>query len=205
MINITVDQLIKLGANPINANRYCKYLNDACLKYEINTNARVCSFLAQIFEETGCLSITKENLNYSTYQRLMAVWPSRFPNVTSTVGFVNNPVNLANKVYGGRGGNSLTEGSKYIGRGFIQITFKDMYLKCGTALGIDLINHPELLELPQYCALSSCWYWFQANCNKVSDGDNLDAVKAVTKIVNGGYGNLDTRISYWNKAKLIWI
>src|SRR3954471_12470581 len=37
----------------------------------------------------------------------------------------------------------------YYGRGFVQLTWKDNYESMGRALGLDLLNHPELaLDLP---------------------------------------------------------
>ena len=35
------------------------------------------------------------------------------------------------------------DGYKYRGRGYVQITWKNNYKKLGTALGVDLVNHPE--------------------------------------------------------------
>ena len=58
-----------------------------------------------------------------------------------------------NQVYGGKFGNTApNDGSKYVGRGFNQITFKGNYEKQGKIAGIDLVNNPSLLENPQIAA-----------------------------------------------------
>lgn len=56
-------------------------------------------------------------------------------------------VELLDIVYGGRMGNSATEGYKYRGRGPIQITGKNNYRAVGRALGIGdaLVDNPDLL------------------------------------------------------------
>lgn len=38
----------------------------------------------------------------------------------------------------------------YIGRGYVQLTWKENYRKFGNALGIDLINHPDLANVPEF-------------------------------------------------------
>lgn len=204
MINITVKQLIQLGALQENAEKYAKPLSDTCNRFNINTKARICAFLAQIFEESGKLSVVRENLFYSSAQRLMKVWPTRFPTVESTNGCLGNPAGLADRVYQGRGGNNLpSDGHLYSGKGLIQLTFKDTYKECGKDLVLDLIGNPDLLLQPEYAALSAGWFWNKRNLNQVADSDNENAVKQATYKVNGAYGNLDSRMKYWHIAKTI--
>jgi putative chitinase len=42
------------------------------------------------------------------------------------------------------GNTTPGDGVKYHGRGKVQLTWKDNYLKAGKRLGLDLVNHPEL-------------------------------------------------------------
>ena len=56
-----------------------------------------------------------------------------------------NDVAFFNAVYGGKYGNSATEGYKYRGRGPNQLTFKGNYASIGKRLGVDLVNNPDLL------------------------------------------------------------
>src|SRR3990167_7553865 len=72
-------------------------------EYGIDTPEEMASFLAQFGHETAGFMRFEENLNYSA-ERLMAVWPSRFPNIELASRFARNPELLANSVYGGRKG-----------------------------------------------------------------------------------------------------
>src|SRR6218665_841921 len=56
-----------------------------------------------------------------------------------------NDVAFFNAVYGGKYGNSATEGYKFRGRGPNQLTFKSNYASIGKRLGIDLVNNPDLI------------------------------------------------------------
>ena len=83
------------------------------------------------------------------------------------------------------------DGIRYKGRGYLQITGKYNYEKAGKALGLDLVNHPELLEDPETTALVSIWYWNTRVKPKVADfGD----VKQVTKHINPGLKGLGDRV-----------
>jgi predicted chitinase len=90
-----------------------------------------------------------ENLNY-TFARIKQLWT----HVTDqqALAIAGHPEAMGNFMYGGKYGNSPTEGYKYRGRGFNQITFKSNYDRFGKEIGKDLINNPDLLNEPQTAA-----------------------------------------------------
>lgn len=104
--------------------------------------------LATIYNEVGpTLQPKPENLFYSA-TRLMQVWPSRFKTVAQAQPYAGNPEKLADFVYAGILGNGPPEsgdGWKYRGHGY-QTTGRQHFTTFSTILGIDLVNHPELLD-----------------------------------------------------------
>ena len=89
------------------------------------------------------------------------------------------------------------DGFKYRGRGLIQITGRANYAACGEALGLDLVNEPELLEQPQHAAMSAAWFWSSRGLNTLADqGDLLK----ITKRINGGTNGLADRQALYGKA-----
>ncbi len=92
------------------------------------------AILAAAHHETGGqMQPVSENLNYSA-KRLTEVWPSRFPTLAAAQPCAGNPRRLANKVYGGRLGNTGDDdGWLYRGRGLAQVTGKTNYAKFGLA------------------------------------------------------------------------
>ena len=106
---------------------------------------------------------------------------------------------IANLVYSNRYGNkSAGDGWKYRGRGLKQITFLDNYLRCGTALKLDLVSNPELLEKDINAARSAAWFYTSSGCLKYPG----DLVR-VTKIINGGQNGIDDRRARFLKAKSV--
>lgn len=146
------------------------------------------NFLAQVVHESGRLSSLEENLSYSA-ERLMQVWPSRFPSRAVALPFARNPRALANRVYGGRMGNvAPDDGWKYRGRGLIQLTGRNNYALAETLTGLPLLEMPDLL-LEQEPALRASIAWWEEN---VPD-DALGNVTRVTRVVNGGTHGLAER------------
>lgn len=138
-------------------------------------------WLPQILWESGMLSRLEENLSYST-QRLMEVWPGRFPTIASAQPYANNPMALAEKVYGGRMGNNLPgDGWRYRGRGPIQITGKDNYRTTGKLVGQDLVGVPDLAAQPRFALEISIAWWE----DKIPDS-MLGETTSLRKRVNGG-------------------
>lgn len=180
-----------------------------CEEFEINTPQRIASFIAQTAHESGGYTMLTENLNYRA-ATLAACWPNRFAEQGQDkkakkdangklipTGVANaiagKPELIANLVYSGRMGNGPAEsgeGWKYRGRGLKQLTGKDNYTRCGTALGLDLVSNPDLLLEPMSAARSAGWFWKSNNLSSFADtGD----IKGMTKKINGGFIGLEDR------------
>ena len=93
------------------------------------------------------------------------------------------------------------DGQKYRGRGLIQITGRANYAECGEALGLDLVNHPELLEKPQHACMSAAWFWASRGLNTLADAGKFDTI---TRRINGGQnGAADRRALYAKALKVL--
>ena len=182
-------------------------LNAAARRFEITTPERLAAFLAQIAHESAELTRLEENLSYSA-ARLMAVWPGRFPTLTSAQPFERAPEALANRVYASRLGNgdaASGDGWRFRGRGLLQITGRGNYRTAAQALLLPLEAEPERLASPDVAALGAAHFWRSRGLNELADdrsGDNDDAdFVRISVIINGGPNGLDERRRYWALAK----
>ena len=159
----------------------------------INTKLRVAHFTAQIGHESNDLTVLQENLSYSA-ERLMAVWPRRFPTKASTKGYARNPLSLANFVYADRMGNGNQEsgdGYKYRGRGPIQLTGRANYKAAGAVMRLPLVQDPDMvLDLPVVGCSIACWYWSSRGLNDLADRNET---ARITMRINGGLNGLQDR------------
>lgn len=151
------------------AERFIDFLNMAMMEFEINTPARQASFLAQVGHESGQLRYVRELASGAAYEGRK-----------------------------GLGNTEQGDGIRFKGRGLIQITGRANYKACGTALGLDLIAEPELLEQPVNACRSAGWFWKTHGLNELADAG--DQVK-VTKRINGGINGLADRLALYQKAK----
>ena len=155
-------------------------------------------WLAQLGHESALFERTVENLNYATVAQIRKTWPRRFPSNASAAPYVRNPQRLANEVYGNRLGNSWPasgDGWKYRGRGLIQITGKDNYRDAGEALGLPLLEEPELLEDLVHAADAAGWFWNSHGLNRFASNIN-----ACTRAINGGLNGLPDRMRLYELA-----
>ena len=88
------------------------------------------------------------------------------------------------------GNTQAGDGSKYKGRGFIQLTGKGNYKRAGDALGLPLVAQPDLLERPDVAAKVAVWYWNDRVVPKVT---NFADTASATKPINGGTNGLSDR------------
>ena len=183
---MTYDQLDALGID----HKWLAPLEETFAKYDISTPIRQSCFMGQCAHESGNFKTLQENLNYSA-EGLMKTWPSRFSTKEIADQYARQPAKIAGKVYNGRLGNtSEEEASMYLGRGLIQLTGRENYANCGTALGIDLIGNPNLLIEPKYAALSAGWFWNKKGLNGLADTSDFETM---TKRINGGLIGLEDR------------
>jgi putative chitinase len=189
---ITESLLVQSGTcTPELAAKFLTPLNKVCDKYEINTPLRIAGFLAQCGHESGGFRLTVENMNYSA-SRLLIVF-ERYFNADSAKNYEFKPEKIANRVYADRMGNgdeASGDGWKYRGRGLIQLTGKDSYAAFSMAADNNALVEPELVEQPEFAAMSAGWYWDTRKINALAD--NKDIV-GMTRRVNGGINGLDDR------------
>ncbi|MBX9746580.1 MAG: peptidoglycan-binding protein [Hyphomonadaceae bacterium] len=180
--------------------------HDMLHRYGINNPNRLAHFIGQGIVETGNLTKTIENLNYSA-RRLREVWPSRFRSDEIAQSYAGQPERIANYVYGNRIGNGPPEsgdGWKYRGRGFFQLTFRGNYREFGRIAGFDLENNPQEIEDVKKSIEVAAAYFQSKNLGPLADADNA---VAVSRGVNRGdpdhheaaHGEAD-RILWTNRA-----
>ena len=170
---VTVQQLLLIlpNAGPV-AGVFVPVLNTAMNRYQIVGSKRVAAFIAQIGHESGQLKYVKE------------IW---------------GPT-AAQMRYEGRadlGNTQPGDGSKYRGRGLIQITGRANYEACGEALGLDLIKQPELLEKPQHACMSAAWFWATKGLSTLADEGKFETI---TRRINGGLNGLADRQMLYARA-----
>ena len=149
--------------------KYVEPLNAAFDEWEINTPQRQAAFLAQVAHESGGFHYVRELASGAAYE---------------------GRADLGNTEAG--------DGTRFRGRGLIQVTGRSNYRACGAALGLDLVGEPELLEQPENACRSAGWYWWSRKLNGLADADNF---RGITLRVNGGLNGYTDRCAYWERAK----
>lgn len=169
-------------------------------KYGLNTPPRTINMLANCGAESRW-QLVEENLNYSA-ERLMDVWPRRFPNIAATVGFAHNPQQLANAVYGGRMGNTLpSDGWKYRGRSWPQLTGKDAHEAVGKITGLPLLDDPSLLLTYPGAAEAACGFWVWKDLDALADAGRARDLRIRW---NGGTNGLSKTLSAVDRLQALW-
>jgi putative chitinase len=168
-------------------------------KYGITTPLLTAHVMAQISHECGAGHDVVENLNY-TAGRMMQVWPSRFPTMADAAPYAGNPRALANKVYNGRMGNAAgtDDGWNFRGRGAAQTTGREGYARLAKLTGLDLVNHPDLVNDPARFLECGVADFILCGCLPFAKADD---VLNVTRRLNGGTIGLAARQAWLAKWK----
>jgi len=151
-----------------NIARFLEPLEAAMDKYQINTRLRQAAFLAQVAHESGSLTYVKEIASGRAYEGRKDL-----------------------------GNTQAGDGVRYKGRGLFQITGRANYKRYGELLGLDLVEHPELLESPAAATESAAIYWNDKKLNPLADAGNFEKI---TKLINGGLNGYEDRKAHYARC-----
>ena len=173
---------------------------------------RVRYFVAQSAFETASFTSWSEDLVYTTPERLVEVWPSRFtlnPNDSSKAfapAYTNNPQALANLVYASRDGNGgpdTGDGWNFRGRGGFDLTGRSNYTEYSQDVYGDqrIVANPDLVLQPTDAMMSAGWFWGVNGLNAHADADEFTTT---TTIINGNASTVDQRLAVLNQVNAIF-
>lgn len=183
--------LVQCQVKPLTAARWAPIFAAEILPGTFSAgDSEIDDFLGQVLHESHRLEKLEEDLFYKTPGLLMKTWPTRFKSLAEEVPYLRNPEALANKVYGGRMGNTAPgDGWRNRGSGLIQITGADNLRMVQEATGIPVFDRPELLRKPTREALRVVIAWWEGNVPDCVMGNLV----RVTRRVNGGTVGLADR------------
>ena len=109
------------------------------------------------------------------------------------------------------GNTEVGDGVKYHGRGFVQLTGRHNYQACGKALGIDLVNHPELAcdgmnavkILVKYMVDHGIDIWADRAFRTDDDATYPEEMckLRIRRLVNGGYNGYEHFSTLWTRFR----
>jgi len=200
LLNQTCTRRASVLFDNIQTNIPIKLLKDAMNDIGLNSKQAIASIVAIAAGESGL--VPKDEKHTYSISRLRQV----FPNLTESQ-YTRATVRGISKndffkiVYGeympSRVGNrNVSDGGKYYGRGYIQLTGYGNYKKYATLSGIDIVNNPDLVNDPAIGAKISAIYFKDRVKANQYDGNYFE--KALNAV---GYNVGDIRqkkIEYYN-------
>ena len=163
---------ICIHATAASVDKFFHPLMDGMKRAQINTPQRQAHFLAQVAHESAEFRYTEELASGEKYEGRKDL-----------------------------GNTELGDGSRFKGRGLIQITGRSNYEIFGRSVGRDFTAGDAMGLLASDTALAvqvALWFWTKKSLNDLAD---LDDVTAITKKINGGLNGFDDRKAKLERAK----
>ncbi len=169
-------------------------------KNSMTSPREIAYFLGEFAYESDQFCRLSENLNYTSPNRLVSIFPSHFKDVEEAKQYAGQPEKIANRVYANRMGNgeeASGDGWKFRGRGLPQLTGRDNYTEASKDLGIDIVANPDFLLSIAGAALIGVWFWKKHNLSQWALAHNP---QKVTEIITGCEIGYEARLSLIEKA-----
>lgn len=147
------------------------YFVDYAPKYGVTSNLRISHFMAQAGHETDSFKTLEEYASGAGYE---------------------GRTDLGN-IYPG-------DGVRYKGRGIFQLTGRSNYITFGNAIGVDLVNNPEMAEDPKISVQTALEYWKNRDLNSWADKDDIETI---TRRINGGLNGFLHRKELYARMRVL--
>lgn len=175
MRGLTAEQIQRIAPRTRSADiaLYIGWINMTMERYEITTPLLQAHFLAQVAHESLCFFYNTEVASGEDYN-------ARFD----------------------LGNLRPHDGTTFKGRGLIQLTGRENYSLYGAYVGEDFTANPERLATPRFAADAAGWFWrfAKSDLNVLATRADEATVRAVTRVINGGYNGIDDRLKYFKNA-----
>jgi putative chitinase len=168
-VSLAEFQAMSPGIDPEVARTYLPHLNASMLQANITTDARKAAYVAQLGHESDGFNTLEEYASGADYEGR-----------------------------GDLGNTQKGDGKRFKGRGPIQITGRANYREYGQAIGVDLIQNPEVAATPEVGFQLAAEYWKRKDLNRYADRGEFDTV---TQKINGGQNGRTDRRRRWGAAK----
>jgi putative chitinase len=189
--DFTQDKLVRAAGK--DAAQWYGAMVEVLPKYNITTPERVAAFLGNCRTETNW-TVLSENLNYGAKYLFEHLNPGRlrFPTYEDAVKVERQAEKIANIIY--MVGRKLLDpqpgdGWKYRGRGLIQLTFKENYLRASKAIFGDdrLVQNPDQVANDKAMAIeTACYYFKRTNVNAWADLKDWGNCRSITNAGSPG-------------------
>ncbi|MCA8374650.1 lytic transglycosylase domain-containing protein [Burkholderia multivorans] len=170
--------------------------------YGVNSCRQIKHILAQAKVETTRFTSFRESLNYVSYtgKSLYSMAPTaidrgfarkgmKFSTADEKIAWIQNHLVANDAAYGEHCfGANEQPGKDFRGRGLLQLTFYETYLRCAKAIGFPIDSDPELVARNNRVIIESgLWYWSSVGIGSIADdpatvGD--EGVRKVTVPIN---------------------
>ncbi len=203
---ITPEQLDKVTDTLLisKCQAFADLLNRLCPAYGITDKGVFRMFLANCLQESSELTKRSENMSYSA-QRMVALFPDRFPTLAVAKQYEHKPKEFANKLYGGRYGNiaGTDDGYNLRGGGFFGITFRGTWTDYATYKKMTIEQATDYVRNSDEGSMdSACWFF--AIYKKLIPVALTGNFKAVCSLINTGSTKktaigMDVRQKYFDR------
>jgi predicted chitinase len=168
-------------------------IENAATKHGVTNKNSIIGILSVIGKESQFIPKSEKGYSGTDNNRIRSIFSSKLGNMSDSElnNLKSNDEAFFNAIYGGRYGNSQSEGYKYRGRGFNQITFKGTYEKYSKLLNMDLVNNPDLLNDPNVAAEAAVLFLLNRFKEKGIDPNSFNTKdEALMKFAaaNAGWG-----------------